>query len=38
MKSLLIQQPKNTHTNQDGFVPTKIAIEEQIKSTEFKIL
>ncbi|MEA1786553.1 DinB family protein [Arenibacter sp. GZD96] len=27
VKSILVQQLKNTHTNQDWFVPTKIAIE-----------
>ena len=27
IKSLLVQQLKNTHTNQEWFVPTKIAIE-----------
>ncbi len=28
IKSLLIHQLKNTHTNQDWFVPTKIAVKE----------
>ena len=27
VKSLLIEQLENTHTNQDWFVPAKIAIE-----------
>lgn len=27
LKSLLVEQLKNTHTNQEWFVPTKIAIE-----------
>ncbi len=27
VKSLLVQQLKNTHTNKDWFVPSKIAVE-----------